>query len=96
MINHGRLVVEAPLNALTGRLAGTVRVAAARPDALEAALRDAGAAVEREDGTLRVHGVTADRIAEIARAADIGLRELVSESASLEDAFLELTAEPRA
>ena len=95
IIDRGRLVVESPLGELTARLAGTVRVEAARPDALEAALRDAGVAIERENGTLHVHGVTADRIGEIALAANVGLRQLVAESSSLEDVFLELTAEPR-
>ncbi|HSD76853.1 MAG TPA: ATP-binding cassette domain-containing protein [Solirubrobacteraceae bacterium] len=94
IINHGRLVAQSSLRDLTARLAGTVRVATAHPDALELALRDAGLAPERENGTLRVHGVTADRIGEIALTADVGLRELVTESSSLEDVFLELTAEP--
>ena len=95
IINHGRLVVESPLDELTARLAGTVRVEAARPDALEVALRNAGVAgTERENGTLHVHGMTADRIGEIALAAHVELRQLVTESSSLEDVFLELTAEP--
>ena len=95
IINRGRLVVESRLGELTARLAGTVRVEADRPAALQAALHDAGVnATERENGVLRVHGVTADRVGEIALAADIGLRQLVTESSSLEDVFLELTAEP--
>ena len=94
IINHGRLVVESPLSELTARLAGTIRVESARPDALEAALREAGISTERENGTLHVHGVTADRIGEIALTARVPLRELVTESSSLEDVFIELTAEP--
>ena len=95
IINHGRLVAQSSLSELTARLAGTVRVEAARPDALEVALHDAGvAATERENGTLHVHGVTADRIGEIALAANVPVRQLVTESSSLEDVFLELTAEP--
>ena len=96
IINRGRLVVEAPLNELTARLAGTVRVEAAKPDTLEAALHNAGvAAIERVNGTLRVHGVPADRIGEVALAANVALSQVVTESSSLEDVFLELTAEPR-
>jgi ABC-2 type transport system ATP-binding protein len=94
IINRGGLVVEAALSELTARLAGTIRVEAGRPDALEAALRDAGfAAIDRVNGTLRVHGVTAERIGEIALAANVPLRQVVTESSSLEDVFLELTAE---
>jgi ABC-2 type transport system ATP-binding protein len=57
-------------------------------------LRAAGVrATERENGTLQVHGVTAERIGEIARTADVPLRGLITEQSSLEDVFLELTAE---
>ena len=94
IINRGRLVVESPLTELTARAAGSVLVEAARPDVLERALHEAGVTVtERRNGMLRVHGVTADGIGEIARAADVGLRQLTTESSSLEDVFLELTAE---
>ena len=96
IIDHGCLVVESPLNELTARLTGTVRVEAAQPDALEVALRNAGVAgIERQNGTLHVQGLTADRIGQIALAAHVELRQLVTESSSLEDVFLELTAEPR-
>ena len=64
------------------------------PDALELALRDAGVAADRKNGVLLVHGVTADRIGEIALAAHVELRQLVTESSTLEDVFLELTAGP--
>jgi ABC-2 type transport system ATP-binding protein len=97
IINHGRLVCETPLAALTARLAGSVRVETDRPAALELALRNAQlGATERDHGGLRVYGATAEQIGAVARAADIGLHQLVTESASLEDVFLELTAEPRA
>jgi ABC-2 type transport system ATP-binding protein len=95
IINRGRLVVESPLRELTARLAGRVLVETARPDALEQALHDAGVpGTERENGSLHVHGVTAERIGEIALAANVPVRQLVTESSSLEDVFLELTAEP--
>ena len=41
-----------------------------------------------------MHGVTADRIGAIALATNVELRQLVTESSTLEDVFLELTAEP--
>ena len=94
IINRGRLVVESALCELTTRFGGTVRVQAARPDALDVALRHAGiAGIERENGTLHVHGATADRIGQVALEAHIELRQLVAES-SLEDVFLQLTVEP--
>ena len=92
IINHGRLVVESSLAELTARLAGTVRVQTGRPAALEQALHAAGvAATERENGTIFVHGVGADRVGEIALQAEVPVGQLVTES-SLEDVFLELTA----
>jgi hypothetical protein len=39
--------------------------------------------------------VSADRIGQIALAAHVELSQLVAESSSLEDVFLELTAEER-
>jgi ABC-2 type transport system ATP-binding protein len=87
--------VHSTLSLLTARLAGTVRVATAQPDALERALRNAGVtATERENGVLRVHGAGAERIGEIALASNVAVGELVPESPSLEDVFLELTREP--
>jgi ABC-2 type transport system ATP-binding protein len=95
IINDGRLVVQSLLSDLTARLAGTVRVDTSRPDAFERALRAAGVTgTERENGTVRVHGLTAERIGEIALDAGVPVRQLITESSSLEDVFLELTARP--
>jgi len=95
IINHGRLVVQSPLSDLTARLAGTVRVDTTRPEVFERALRAAGVTgAERENGTVRVHGLTAERIGEIALDAGVPVRQLTTESSSLEDVFLELTARP--
>ena len=73
IINRGRLVVESPLDELTARLAGHgPRRGRRSRTRSRLALREAGvAATEREDGTVRVRGVTADRIGEIALAADV-------------------------
>jgi ABC-2 type transport system ATP-binding protein len=97
VIDHGRLVTESPLRELTDRLAGAVRVEVDRPAALELALRNAHAGTtERIDGGLRVYGATAAQIGAIAHASDVEVHQLVTESASLEDVFLDLTAGPRA
>ena len=91
IINRGELIAESRLEELTARLAGTIRVETPRPDDLALALRNAGAFADRENGTLHVHGVSAEEIGEIALAAHVELRQLVTESPTLEDAFLELT-----
>jgi ABC-2 type transport system ATP-binding protein len=94
IINHGRLVIESPLAELTQRIAGSVLVRTPDSERLDAALHRAGvAATEREDGTVRVFGVAAERIGEVALQERIVLHQLVTESPSLEDVFLELTAE---
>lgn len=95
IINHGRLVVEAPLDELTERVGGAIRVETTRSGALEAALRNAGVTgIRRENGTLFVRGITADRIGKIALEAHVELNQLVTES-SLEDIFLQLTEESK-
>jgi len=92
IVNHGRLVIESPLEQLTARV--EVRVRSARPDELAAVLaRDGLHATRNGDDTLRVAGATCERIGEIAFAAGIPVHELASEASSLEDIFLKLTAE---
>jgi ABC-2 type transport system ATP-binding protein len=96
IINGGRLVVESPLADLTKRVAGTVLVRTRQADELEAALHHAGvAATDRENGVVHVHGIGAERVGEVALQAHVVLSELVTESASLEDVFLELTTKER-
>jgi ABC-2 type transport system ATP-binding protein len=94
VIHHGRLIAESPLQELTDRLAGTVRVEVDRPATLELALRAARlGSSERANGTLLIHGASAEQVGAIARASDVEVRQLVTESPSLEDVFLELTQE---
>jgi ABC-2 type transport system ATP-binding protein len=93
IINRGRLVVQSSLSDLTARVAGIVRVDTTRPEVLEQALRSAGVTgAERANGTVRVHGVSAEQVGQIALGAGVPVRQLISESSSLEDVFLELTA----
>ena len=93
IINKGRLVIESPLEQLTARVAGAVRVRTAQRAELERLLRASGLTPAIMDGDeLLVPGVDTRRVGEIAAAAGIALVELVQESGSLEDVFLELTA----
>ncbi len=46
-----------------------------------------------EQGLL-VHGVTSEKLGDLAFAAGVPIHELVAEGSSLEDVFLELTTEP--
>jgi ABC-2 type transport system ATP-binding protein len=93
IINHGRLVIEASLDELTARAGGSVRVRTSQPAQLQEALRRQKLeTTEKNDHALLVHGVTSERVGEIAFAAGVPLHELVAEGSSLEQVFLELTS----
>jgi ABC-2 type transport system ATP-binding protein len=63
-------------------------------DALLAALRGAGAATALEaDGAVTVSGMTSADVGRLAAHRSITLHELTPVRASLEDAFMELTAD---
>jgi len=94
IINKGRLVTESPLDQLTARVAGAVRVRTPQRPALEAALQAAGVqSTELDSDGLLVSGAQTSTVGEIAAAGGIVLHELVQEATSLEDIFLELTAD---
>ena len=95
IISHGRLVVESPLEQLTTRVGGAVRVRSPELARLAAALTDHHVEVTMgNDHTLLAHGTTSERVGDVAFAAGIPVHELVSEASSLEEIFLSLTAEP--
>jgi len=91
IIDKGRLVAQAPVAELTARTSGAVRVRSPQAKRLYELLGPA-AAVE-SDGALLVQGRSAAEVGELAAANGIVLHELVEEAATLEEAFLELTAE---
>jgi ABC-2 type transport system ATP-binding protein len=94
IVTHGRLVVESPLAQLTSRIGGTVRVRTSQPDQLLEALHREGLEATRDDQSLVVRGADTDRVGEIAFTAGVAVLELRTEGSSLEEIFLELTAEP--
>jgi ABC-2 type transport system ATP-binding protein len=94
IINHGKLVVESPLEQLTARVGGSVRVRSPEVSRLHEALSRARIATSpSNEHALLVHGTTSDHVGDIAFAARIPIHELASEASSLEDVFLELTSE---
>ena len=97
IINHGRLVVESSLDQLTARVGGSIRVRTPARGKLQEALRQEGieATTVNEQGLL-VHGVTSEKLGDLAFAAGVPIYELVVEGSSLEDVFLELTTESEA
>jgi ABC-2 type transport system ATP-binding protein len=94
IINRGRLVAEAPLDELTTRISGSVRVRTPETDRLRAALeREQIQTSSTNEHALLAHGTSSERVGQIAFAGGVPLYELVAESSSLEDVFLELTAQ---
>ncbi|HEY2328110.1 MAG TPA: ATP-binding cassette domain-containing protein [Gaiellaceae bacterium] len=97
IVNRGKLVVESSLAQLTAHVGGSIRVRTPEPDKLATALAQAGInATASNDHGLLVHGTTSERVGDVAFAALVPIHELVAEGSSLEQVFLELTAEPDA
>jgi ABC-2 type transport system ATP-binding protein len=93
IIGRGRLTATTTPADLAGRFGQGVLVRAAPAADLAGMLEAAGATVTSQpDGALLVGGLDADAVGELAAARRIPLRELTQKAASLEDAYLALTA----
>ncbi|SNR82600.1 ABC-2 type transport system ATP-binding protein [Geodermatophilus saharensis] len=94
VVGRGRLVADTTTaELLRGLGSRRVRVRCARPDLLLAGLAARGAAVERVDAhELRVEGIGAEDVGEVAAAAGVPLHHLSEVRQSLEEAYLALTA----
>jgi ABC-type multidrug transport system ATPase subunit len=93
VIGRGRLITAASTSEVIAR--GTqksVRVLTADPDRLATLIEADGVTVTRSAGFLTVTGMEAARIGELAASASVVLHELTPQLASLEEAFMELTA----
>jgi ABC-2 type transport system ATP-binding protein len=95
IIGKGRLIAAVPVAELLGRSSQRyVRVCSPELATLRAALADRGAQTMLEDdGALRVLGMDAVTIGDVAASLQVTLHELSPRSASLEEAFMELTEE---
>ncbi|WP_158842266.1 ABC transporter ATP-binding protein [Saccharothrix deserti] len=93
VIGRGKLILEASMQDLQEKFKKDVLVRSTTPDALVAVLTAAGATARSEDGALFVQGLDAPDIADLAARHRIPIHELTPRSASLEDAYLELTEE---
>jgi ABC-2 type transport system ATP-binding protein len=108
VIGRGRLIADAATDEVIARGSGqTVRVRTPDPDRLTGLIAaEGGTAVAAGNGNgsgegkpgeqapvLTVTGVTAARIGELAASASVVLHELTPQLATLEDVFLDLTAD---
>jgi len=95
IIHRGKLVAHQPVAELIARAAGATRVRSPRAAALLERLKSVGIEAEADGDRLAVHAPP-ERVGDLAAEAGIPLHELVADTGSLEEAFLELTAEPQA
>jgi len=94
VVGKGALIADCSMSEFIARSSGSsVRVKTPSPDALVLAIAaEGGSATTQKDGTLLVQGMAADQIGDIAFEKGIRLHELAIVRASLEEAFMELTA----
>ena len=95
VIGRGQLLADCTMEEFIARSSGqTVRVATPQPDLLVKAVTEAGgSAVNGADDTLIVSGLVAAQVGDIAFEHGVRLHELTVVRASLEAAFMELTAD---
>jgi ABC-2 type transport system ATP-binding protein len=93
IIHRGKLVAHQPVVDLIAQAAGATRVRSPRAVALAERLQAAGIEAEVDGDRLAVHAPP-ERVGDLAAEAGIPLHELVADTGSLEEAFLELTTEP--
>jgi ABC-2 type transport system ATP-binding protein len=92
IIHHGKFVEQANTAELVARAAGGIRVRSPQAERLRGALEEAGVKVASSEGDLlTVAEASTARVGEIAAAKGIILHELVAESSSLEQVFIDLT-----
>jgi ABC-2 type transport system ATP-binding protein len=93
VVGRGRLIAEGTVEDVVARSStGHVRVDSADPDRLRHLLQDRRVDVSAQpDGALVVTGMAARDVGIVAGTAGITLYELSPHSASLEEAFMELT-----
>jgi ABC-2 type transport system ATP-binding protein len=93
VIHRGKFVAQASTAELAARATARVRVRSPQAERLRELLAAEGIPVDALDGgLLAVREATSQRVGEISAANGIVLHELASETATLEETFLELTA----
>ena len=93
VIDHGRLISCGPVSQLTAESGQAVMVRTPRTAELRAALDAEGVAViELAADRLEITGASPEQVATLAAALGVPIFEISEQAASLEDAFLRLTA----
>lgn len=94
VIGRGQILADCSMTEfMTDHAASYVRVQAPEVDQVVTVLRERGVDVARHDNELRIQGVSAAQVGELAAANALTLHELTLVRSSLEDAFMALTAD---
>ncbi|WP_372594799.1 ABC transporter ATP-binding protein [Actinotalea sp.] len=95
VLGRGRIIADAPIQELIDRAShGAVTVRTPQAEQLAGLLQRSGATVHSaEAGVLEVVGRTAEEVGEAAAGSGIVLHQLVTQQSSLEEAYLQLTAD---
>ncbi len=94
VIGRGRFITQGSVDTLTATAKGSVRVRAADNEKLRDALQAReGIVADLNDDALSVTELTAEQVGHIAFDAGIAVYELTPQRASLEDVFMDLTAD---
>ena len=95
IMSEGKLLAQGSMRELMASRQPVVRVRSPQAEKLEAALRTAGAAVDRTNDALAVRGPSAAEVGDVAHAQGIALHELLTEEPSLEELFLQIAGTRR-
>jgi ABC-2 type transport system ATP-binding protein len=93
VIGRGRLIADDTIDNLLAGGTSSVKLRAPRQDELAALLMSIGGHVSTDDGALRVTGLDAAAIGDLAALHGIALHELAPQHETLEDVFFELTGD---
>jgi len=94
VVGRGRLIADCGMAEFIDRSPGqAVMVRTSAQDLLAQAVADAGGSVTRESDQLRVRGLSEDQVGDIAFANRVPVYHLAAAKVSLEQAFMELTAD---
>jgi ABC-2 type transport system ATP-binding protein len=94
VIGRGKLIADCSMSEFVARSSGVaVRVRTPMADDLvKGVTREGATTITDEDGAIEVRGMTVEAVGDIAFEQAIRLHELTTVHASLEEAFMELTA----
>jgi ABC-2 type transport system ATP-binding protein len=95
VIGRGKLIADCTMKDFVARASGAaVRVRTPSVDELIRAVGAKGATAEgSDDGSIEVRGMSVEQVGDLAFSEGIRLHELTTVRASLEEAFMELTAD---